>query len=116
MPFIRPMRGPRFGRPGLLGTVARTAVIAGTATATSRAVSQAGNRRAAEKEVYAEQQQAAAAAAYQPPPTAPQPPAQDAPSGTGSDLVGKLTELSKLKDSGALTDAEFEAAKAQLLG
>lgn len=105
MPFIRPMIGPRFGRPGLLGTVARTAVIAGTATVTSRAISQAGNRRAAEKEAYAEQQQAAS-----------QNPPSDAPAAPGSDLVPKLTELAQLKDSGALTEAEYETAKRQLLG
>ena len=123
MPFIRPMIGPRFGRPGLLGTVARTAVIAGTATVTSRAISQAGNRRAAEKEAYAEQQQEQAAAyqqpAYQPPayqPAAAEAPPQDAPAPGGADLVGQLTELATLKQSGALTEAEYESAKARLLG
>ena len=63
MPFIRRLGGPRFGRPGLLGTVARTAVIAGTATVTANAVSRHGQQRAAEKEAYAEQQQARRCAA-----------------------------------------------------
>lgn len=126
MPFIRPMMGPRVGRPGLLGTVARTAVIAGTATVTANAVSRHGQQRAAEKEAYAEQQ-AAAAQQYAPPPQqyAP-PPQQDAPqpaaaepppaaAPSGGDLVEKLTELAKLKEAGALTDEEYAAAKAALL-
>ncbi|MFC9356149.1 SHOCT domain-containing protein [Rhodococcus sp. NPDC057014] len=107
-------RGPRrMGRPGLLGTVARTAVITGTARATSNAM----NRRAANKEAeqqarideaaqqqYAEQQ----AAQQQAPPPPP------APAG-GDDLVSRLQELARLKDAGVLTDEEFAAAKAKLL-
>jgi hypothetical protein len=107
VPFIRRLGGPRFGRPGLLGTVARTAVIAGTATVTANAVSRHGQQRAAEKEAYAEQQQAPAAPQYAPPP----PPA----AAGGGGLVEQLTELAKLKEAGALTDAEYAAAKAQLL-
>lgn len=45
-----------------------------------------------------------------PPPVAP------APAAGGTDVVSKLKELSDMKASGALSDAEFEAAKAQLLG
>ena len=52
MLFIRPVMGPRTGRPDLLGTVARTAVIAGTATVTANAVPRHGAQRAAEKEAY----------------------------------------------------------------
>ncbi|MBC2641471.1 MULTISPECIES: SHOCT domain-containing protein [unclassified Rhodococcus (in: high G+C Gram-positive bacteria)] len=110
-------RGPRrVGRPGLLGTVARTAVITGTARATSNAM----NRRAANKDAeaqaradqaaqqqYAEQQAAQQQAA--PPPPAP------APAG-GDDLVSRLQELARLKEAGVLTDDEFAAAKAKLLG
>ncbi|SEC66940.1 SHOCT domain-containing protein [Rhodococcus koreensis] len=106
-------RGPRrMGRPGLLGTVARTAVITGTARATSNAM----NRRAANKDAeqqarideaaqqrYAEQQ---AAQQQAPPPPAP----------AGDDLVSRLQELARLKEAGVLTDEEFAAAKAKLLG
>ncbi|MFC9550798.1 SHOCT domain-containing protein [Rhodococcus sp. NPDC056960] len=108
-------RGPRrVGRPGLLGTVARTAVITGTARATSNAM----NRRAADKQAdeqeridqaaqqqYAEQQAAQQQAAPPPP----------APAG-GDDLVSRLQELARLKEAGVLTDDEFAAAKAKLLG
>lgn len=107
-------RGPRrMGRPGLLGTVARTAVITGTARATSNAM----NRRAANKDAeqqarideaaqqqYAEQQ----AAQQQAPPPPP-------PASAGGDLVSRLQELARLKDAGVLTDEEFAAAKAKLL-
>ncbi|MFJ2834923.1 MULTISPECIES: SHOCT domain-containing protein [Nocardia] len=111
-----PLRRGRAGRPGLLGTIARTAVVAGTATATSNAV----NNRAARKR-SAEQQTAApppAAAAPPPPAYAAPPPVYAAPPPPAApvDLVGKLKELSDLHSAGALSDAEFAAAKAQLLG
>jgi hypothetical protein len=104
MPFVR------YGRPGLLGTVARTAIVAGTATMTANAV----NRRAAAR---ATQQQAAAyraeqeAVAYQ----AEQQAAAQRPA-QSDDLVGRLTELAQLRDAGALSADEFEAAKRSLLG
>jgi hypothetical protein len=87
-------------RPGLLGTVARTAVISGTASATANAVGRRSHQRATE------QQQAAAFRAQQqaPPVAAP-----------GTDLVTQLTELARLRDAGMLTDAEFDGAKARLL-
>lgn len=126
----------RVGRPGLLGTVARTAVIAGTATATSNAVSRRGAQRSAEKQAYAEQQyeaeqaqqqaaaqqyaaqqyaaqQAAAQQAAAQQYAAPQP---AAPAGGGSDLMTQLNELAQLHTAGVLSDAEFTAAKAKLLG
>jgi hypothetical protein len=87
--------------PGLLRGVARTAVIAGTATAVSNRVS----RRQAGR--WAEQEQTAAAA--------PSPPAPAA----GDDMdarLAQLKELAALKAQGVLTDAEFEAQKARLLG
>ncbi|MDI9918671.1 SHOCT domain-containing protein [Rhodococcus sp. IEGM 1379] len=99
-------RGGRRGRPGLLGTVARTAVVAGTAKATSNAMDRRGQQKAAEQQGYQQQQQQAAAPAP-PPPSAP--PAED-------DLVSKLQELGKLHQSGVLSDEEFSAAKAKLLG
>lgn len=102
------------GRPGLLGTVARTAVITGTARATSNAMNRrAANKQAEEQEridqaaqqQYAEQQ----AAQQQAPPPPP------APAG-GDDLVSRIQELARLKEAGVLTDDEFAAAKAKLLG
>lgn len=101
--------GARRG-PGLLGTAARTAVIAGTATATSRAVVGHSERRqqeqaAAQQAAYEQQQQMAAV--QQPNRTPP-------PSGT--DLTGELQKLAALRDSGALTEQEFAAAKSRLLG
>lgn len=88
----------RVGRPGLLGTVARTAVVAGTANATSNAM----NRRRQSHEV---QQQAPPPA---PPPPVAVPPAED-------DLVGKIQKLAALRDAGVLDANEFAAAKAKLL-
>ncbi|WP_067690895.1 SHOCT domain-containing protein [Nocardia jejuensis] len=101
------MRRGRIGRPGLLGTVARTAVIAGTANATANAVNRHSQQRGAEQQAYAAQQ-------AQPYPAAPVPAA--APPGGGDDLVSRLEKLGSLHTSGALSDAEFAAAKAQLLG
>src|SRR6185436_19929300 len=93
----------RRGRPGLFGTVGRTAVVAGIATATANAVNRHAQNKAAEKE------QAAAPPPPPPPPApvapAPAPPPAAAPS---DDLVSKLTELAKLRDSGVLSQEEFE--------
>ncbi|MHC9045033.1 SHOCT domain-containing protein [Microbacterium saperdae] len=112
MPFMR-----RFGRPGLLGLAARTAVVAGTAGAVTGGM-RAHQQRKAEAEYEQEQYEAAqqqaqidasaqAAVAQQGPvPTA----------GAGVDLVGELQKLAALKDSGALSAEEFAAAKARLLG
>ena len=108
MPFVRA------GRPGLLGTMARTAVVAGTASATVNAVNRHSQARAQQQQdaaAYQAQQQAAAqqAAAQYAAPQAPPAPA-------GDDVVTKLTELAKLRESGVLSPAEFDAAKAKLLG
>ena len=103
-------------RGGLVRTVGRTAVIAGTASAVGAGVS----RRQANK--YQDQQQEDAAsqqAAYeqgladaQP---APPPPAPAAPAAGGTDMIGQLTQLGELRDQGILTDAEFDAQKAKIL-
>jgi hypothetical protein len=93
----------RVGRPGLIGTAARTAVVAGTATAVSGKVAE----RQYEKQAAAQQ----AAQAQQPPP--PPPPAA-APA--EDELVTQLKQLAELKDQGILTEEEFSAKKAQLLG
>ncbi|MBW0271732.1 hypothetical protein ATM97_13725 [Nocardia sp. MH4] len=107
-----PLRRGRAGRPGLLGTIARTAVVAGTATATSNAV----NNRAARKRSAEQQTAAPPPAAAAPPPPAYAAPPPPPPPAAPVDLVGKLKELSDLHSAGALSDAEFAAAKAQLLG
>ncbi|MFD6135669.1 SHOCT domain-containing protein [Isoptericola sp. NPDC056618] len=115
-----PMR--RMGRPGLIGTMARTAVITGTANATSRAM----NRRAASREqqqyeaqqyqaqqaqeqAWAQQQAQLQAQQQAQVAAAPAAPAED-------DLIAQLKQLGDLKAAGILSDAEFAAAKAKLLG
>jgi hypothetical protein len=106
----------RMGRPGLVGTMARTAVIAGTATAVSGSIQQKQQAGAARAQAAAEQEAAQAAQAVPPPPPAPAAP-QDAPPAAGSgDLMDQLERLGNLKTSGLLSDEEFSAAKAQLLG
>jgi hypothetical protein len=85
--------------PGLLRGVARTAVIAGTATSVSNRVS----KRQGERWSQQEEQQAAA------PPPAPAAPAASSP-------IEQLKELGELKAQGILTEEEFAAQKAKLLG
>jgi hypothetical protein len=83
--------------PGLLGGIARTAVVAGTATAVSNRVS----RRQANRWAQQDEQQYAQA-----PPPAP---------AAAPDTVSQLKDLADLKAQGILTDAEFEAQKAKIL-
>jgi Short C-terminal domain len=92
--------------PGLLRGIARTAVVAGTATEVSGRVRRRQEQRWAGQE---EQQQPAPQAA--PPPAAPAPPAAAA----GGSTVEQLKELAALKSQGVLTEQEFEQAKAKLL-
>lgn len=95
--------------PGLLRGVARTAMIAGTATAVSNRVSRRqGNRWAAQE------QQQYEAAQYQQQQVAPQ--AAPAPAAAAADPIAQLKELADLRDRGVLTDQEFAAQKAKLLG
>jgi hypothetical protein len=89
--------------PGLLRGVARTAVIAGTATHVSNNVS----RRQAAK--YQQQDQAAATQYAQQAPAMAEDTASD-------DMFVQLEKLGQLKDQGILTQAEFDAKKAQILG
>ena len=96
----------RFGRPRLIGTVARTAVIAGTATAVSGGVQRRQAERAEQQQVAAQQQAAPAPA---PAPVAPEPEAAE------SSMIDQLKELAALKDQGILTDEEFAAQKAKVL-
>lgn len=96
--------------PGLIRGVARTAAIAGTATAVSNRVSrrQAGRwSQQAEAQAYEQQQ----AQQYAPPPPAPAPVAADG----GDDMLAQLEKLGELRDKGILTDEEFAAQKAKLL-
>lgn len=106
----------RVGRPGLIGMAARTAVVAGTATAVSGNVQRRQNEQAeaaaAQQQQAAEQQAAAQQAAAQQA-AAPPPPAA---ASTGDDLTAQLQQLAALHAQGVLTDAEFTAAKARLLG
>ena len=99
--------------PGLLRGVARTAVIAGTATAVSGRVQRRQAEHFADRDaqIYAQQEQAYAqqAPAYAPAP----PPAPAAPS--PADTLAQLPQLGDLKNQGILTDAEFEAQKAKIL-
>jgi len=90
---------------GLLRGVARTAVVAGTATAVSNRVSrrQANRWSAQEEQQYAQQQQ------YEQPAPAP------APAAAGEDSIEKLKQLAELKDQGILTQEEFDAQKAKIL-
>jgi hypothetical protein len=91
--------------PGLLRGVARTAVIAGTATSVSNRVS----KRQGERWSAQEQQQYAQQA---PPPQAAAP----APAVGGSSTIEQLKELGELKAQGILTEEEFAAQKAKILG
>jgi hypothetical protein len=91
--------------PGLLRGVARTAVVAGTATAVSNRVSRRQANRWSQQE-YDQQQQYQEPAYQEPPP--PPPPAEDP--------IAKLKELGELHEQGILTDEEFAAQKAKILG
>lgn len=89
--------------PGLLRGVARTAVVAGTATAVSNRVSRRQGERWAAQEAPPEPDQG-----YAPPP----PPPAAAPE---VDPIQRLSELGELRERGILTDEEFAAAKAKIL-
>ena len=84
----------RMGRPGLVGTMARTAVIAGTASAV------VGHSQRNQ----AQRAQAQAAA-----------PAPAEPVAEGEDWSEKLQQLNTLKNQGVLSEEEFTAAKAKII-
>jgi len=104
--------------PGLLRGIARTAVIAGTATAVSnRASRRQLNRWSRQEERQYPQhpapqysQQPPQQQYYQQPPTPPPPPAPP------RDAVTQLKELAELRSQSILTEAEFQAQKAKILG
>ena len=117
----------RMGRPGLVGLAARTAVVAGTATAVSggmrnrqadkqqqeyeaqqyEAQQQQAQMNAAAQQAVAQQQALAQQQAQQAAAAAP---------AASVDIVAELQKLGALKEQGILSDAEFSAAKAKLLG
>ena len=88
---------------GLLRMAARTAVVAGTATAVSGRVARRQDAKFAEQDA---QQYAQAQQQYAPP---PQEPAEE-------DATAQLQNLAALNKQGVLTDEEFAAAKAKILG
>jgi len=94
--------------PGLLRGVARTAVIAGTATSVSNRVSRRQAGRWAQQDAQQQQYQ-------EPPPQYEQPPPAPAASDTGS-MIEQLKQLGELKDAGVLTEAEFAVQKSKILG
>jgi hypothetical protein len=89
--------------PGLLRGVARTAAIAGTATAVSNRVSRRQAQRWGQQDAYAQEPEPT----YAPP--AP------APAAAGPDPIAQLKELAALKEQGILTDDEFAVQKAKIL-
>ena len=97
---------------GLIGGMARTAVVAGTATAVSNRVSRRQAGRWAEQEQQQYEQQQQQAPQYAPPPPAPAAPVA---ADDGDDLIAQLEKLGELRDKGILTDEEFAAQKARLL-
>ena len=117
--------------PGLLRGVARTAVVAGTATAVSGRVQRRQADKYAERDAHAaaersqayEQEMGAQQPQYAAPPQqqyAPPPEPQYAPEPAGpasqQDMIDQLKQLGELRDAGVLTEAEFAAQKAKLLG
>ena len=92
--------------PGLLRGVARTAVVAGTATSVSNRVSRRQAQRWGAQEAAAYDEPTYAQAPPPPPPAAA-PPAPDP--------IERLSELAELRDRGVLTEEEFAAAKRRIL-
>ena len=92
---------------GLIGGMARTAVVAGTATAVSNRVSRRqANRWAAQEQPQQE---------YAAPPPPPPPPAAQPAASSQSDMLDALQKLGELKSAGVLTEAEFEYQKGRIL-
>ncbi len=85
--------------PGLMRMAARTAVVAGTATAVSNRVND--RHYANQQQAYNEQQQQAP---------------QAAPATAQDSVTDQLQQLAAMHNSGVLSDAEFEAGKAKILG
>lgn len=90
--------------PGLLRGIARTAVVAGTATSVSNRVSRRQGQRWAANQPAQQSEPAPAPA-----------PAPPAPSTGGVDRIAALKQLGELRDQGVLTENEFAAEKARIL-
>jgi hypothetical protein len=110
---------------GLLRGIGRTAVVAGTASAVSGRVQRRQANKFAEKDAAtaAKQQEAydAQMAQQQPPPEYQQPVYQQAPppppaGGISNEALEQLKQLGALKEQGILTEEEFAAQKAKVLG
>jgi len=102
--------------PGrLLRGIARTAVVAGTATAVSGRVARRQASRFADRdaEIYAQREQAYEQQVYQQP-AEPAPPPPAAASST-ADVIAQLEQLGKFKEQGILTEDKFAAQKARIL-
>ena len=98
--------------PGLIRGVARTAVVAGTASAVAGRVHHRQEGRWARQE----QEQQQAYYAQQAPPPQPEPQYAAPPAAMSTDdKLAQLQQLGQLRDSGVLTDAEFEAQKGKIL-
>ncbi len=97
---------PMMRRRPVMRTVARTAVIAGTATAVAGGVNRHQQQKYAQQEAGAQQQAAPAPEAAAPVAAAPD---------SSDELINKLKELAALKDQGILTEAEFDDQKAKIL-
>ena len=97
--------------PGLLRGIARTAVVAGTATTVSNRVSRRQGQRWAANQPTPQQE---SAPPQQAPPPLP-PPAQPAAPSGGMDRIAALKQLGGLRDQGVLTEEEFTAEKARVL-
>lgn len=115
-------RPVRRGGPGLVGTMARTAVIAGTAQATANAVNSRAEHKQHAKVAAAEQQnsvielqQQVEALQAQETQAVVTPPAPTPAAAPQDEQIAKLTQLGELHSAGILTDDEFAAAKARIL-
>jgi hypothetical protein len=103
----------RLGRPGLLGSIGRDCVIAGTAAMTKRALQLPPEQRGADQHSYPERQEGT----HEPVGAQEQVGEASLQSATAPtpDLVSQLSELAVLRSSGAMTEEEFRRAKARLL-
>jgi len=101
----------RFGRPGLLGLAARTAVVAGTASAVGGAMRNR-QERAAEERAEADAWDAEQTVPMRPAPSAP---AAPPPASGPADLLTELERLGQMQQQGLLTADEFAAAKQRLI-
>jgi hypothetical protein len=89
--------------PGLVGMAARTAVVAGTATAVSGRVQRRQQNKYAEQDQEYVQQ-------------VTEPMQSDAPAPAAPDYTAEIEQLAQLKAQGILTEDEFQAKKKQILG